>query len=393
MSQIYFLVMGLAHMISDFVPGAMLVIMPYMKSLMNLNYTQATIIFLVIELTSSFAQLMFGSMIDRRNGALWLMPAGILLAISGLAVVGFVNNYYLLLFLVFIIGIGVAAFHPQGSRVTYLLSAKQKQVSAMSIFSIGGTVGMGIAPVIVAWLISSMSLKATPVFLIPGIVMCWALTPVLKKVRTAPQPGNRVNRPDGATRKIEYKTMVMLLLFVIFRSWIYSGVLNFIPLYYIDYLGASTIYGSQLLTSFLISGGIGMLVAGPLADRYGLKKVLLFSTLVSAVFIYLLFSVGGNWAIAFSILAGSSLLCTVGVTIVFGQRVLSNNIGLASSLMQGVGSGLGALGATMLGYVADLSSIVVALRILSILPILALALVFFLPEASSAKSGQPVLEA
>ena len=87
------------------------------------------------------------------------------------------------------------------------------------------------------------------------------------------------------------------------------------------------------------------------------------------------------------------MLCTVGVTIVFGQRVLSNNIGLASSLMQGVGSGLGALGATMLGYVADLSSIVVALRILSILPILALALVFFLPEASSAKSGQPVLEA
>ena len=385
MSWIYFIILSLGHMVTDFVPGSILVIMTHMKNIMNLNYTQTTIIYLIIELTSSFAQPIFGAIIDKKNKIPWLMPVGILLAICAISLVGFISNYHLLLFMIFIAGIGVAAFHPQASKATYLLSEKSQQVSAMSIFSIGGAAGMGIAPILVAWFISIANLKGTLLFLIPGILMILLLSPILAKFKQITDPKEETNSNQEADHiqekgRIKKKTIVFLLIFVILRSWIQAGILNFIPLYYIDYLGESTIYGSKLLTCFLIAGAIGMLIAGPLADRHGLKKVLVYSMLPSIPFTYLLFNIGGHWGVIFSILDGAVLLCTVGVTVVFGQRILSNNIGLASSLMIGVGSGIGAFGATILGYIADVWGIFSSLKILTILPIIALCLVLFLPE-------------
>jgi len=386
MSWVYYMILSFGHLVIDLTPGALLIIMTYMKRIMSLNFTQTTLIFLTVELTSSFFQPIFGMMIDKKK-IHWLLPVAVSLTICSISLVGFIINYYLLLFVIFIAGIGLAAFHPQASKDTYLLSKGKRQASAMSIFSIGGTAGMGIAPVLVAWFFSIAGEKGTLFFLIPGILIVLVLAFSISKIKAMTDESEETNKvreniscPNTQNTK---KSLLFLLAFVILRSWIHVGILNFIPLYYIDYLGESASYGSNLLTLFLVSGGMGMLVAGPLADRFGLKKVLLLSMLLCIPFTYLVFNTSGYWGFVFSILDGMAVVSTFGITVVYAQRILFNRIGLASALMLGVGSGLGAFGATILGGIADLWNIFYSIRMISILPVIGLALVLFLPEVSN----------
>ncbi|NLY91966.1 MAG: MFS transporter [Firmicutes bacterium] len=385
--SLFFIILSLGHLVIDLAPGALLIIMTYMKRIMSLNFTQTTLIFFTVEMTSSFLQPFFGMLIDKKRIP-WLLPVAISLTIGTISFVSFITNYYLLLFLLFIAGIGLAIYHPQASKDTYLLSKGNWQASAMSLFSIGGIAGMGIAPVLVTWFFSLAEEKGTLFFLIPGALMLIILAfkvPGINRLAMANEEihSAKVNRGSQRLDKASYKLILILLAFTILRSWIHAGIMNFIPLYFIDYLGESADYGSTLLTLFLISGSVGLLIAGPVADRFGLRKILLFSMLLCIPFTYLLFNTGGRWGLVFSILNGMAIVSTFGITVVYAQRILSTRIGLASALMLGVSSGLGAFGTVILGGIADRWNIFYSLRVISILPIIGLMLVLSLPEVEA----------
>ncbi len=385
MPWIHYIILSMGHMVTDFAPGSILIIMTHMKEIMELNYTQTTIIFLIIELTSSFMQPIFGMLVDKKK-MMWLIPVAISLSIGAISLVGLIKNYYLLLFIIFLSGIGVAAFHPQASKTTYLISRGSMQASAMSIFSIGGTAGMGIGPILVAWFITMFALKGTLLFLIPGALMIIILIPLLNRIKGIIDE-KEDNSDDFAveeeySEELRVRSLFFLIAFVILRSWIHAGIINFIPLYYIDHLGRSDIYGSRLLTFFLIAGAVGTLIAGPMADRFGFKKMLLYSMIFTLPLTYLLFNTSGYWGLIFAALDGAVLICTFGITVVFGQKLLSNNIGLASGLMIGLGGGVGAIGATILGFIADTWNIYYSLKVIFVLPVVGLVLILLLPNIS-----------
>ena len=248
MLWIYYLLLSLGHMVIDLAPGSLLIIMTYLKSSMSLNFTQTTLIFLTAELTSSFFQPFFGVLIDKKR-VHWLLPAAVFLTIGAISLVGFITNYYLLLFVIFIAGIGLAAYHPEASKDTYLLSKGKMPASAMSIFSIGGTAGMGLAPVLVTYFITKAGQKGTMFFLIPGLLTTLLLAFTLPRIKAFTDPNGETNE---VRKNIGYqstqstrKSLAILLVFVILRSWIHAGILNFIPLYYMDYLGKALVMGAN----------------------------------------------------------------------------------------------------------------------------------------------------
>ena len=67
------------------------------------------------------------------------------------------------------------------------------------------------------------------------------------------------------------------------------------------------------------------------------------------------------------------------ITVVFGQELLPNNVGLASGLTLGFGVGAGGIGAAFLGWVADQWGLPAIFHVMIIFPIVGLLLTFFLP--------------
>ena len=174
--------------------------------------------------------------------------------------------------------------------------------------------------------------------------------------------------------------MTLLIAVIAFRSWTQLGFSTFVPFYYIEVLHGDPRMVGTLLSVFLGAGVVGTLVAGPIADRVGVRRfvvsVFLLATPVAVSFFFV------EGALVFVVLAalGFVLVSTFTVSVVLGQAYLPRNPGMASGLIVGFAIGAGGLGASALGWVADHWGLASALWISALMPLVGFVLALFLPE-------------
>src|SRR6266480_436632 len=335
------------HFATDFSGGALPALLPFYVDKFGLSYTLAAVVMLASAISSSIVQPLFGLWSDRR-GAIWLLPAGVLLAGVGMALAAVAPTYGLVLLFVVVAGLGTAAFHPEGSKFAAFASGGRR-ASAMSLFSIGGNLGYALGPTIATPLVLAFGLKGGLLLALPALVVTMALLRLAGFLKSfAPQSGHAA--PSSDPDRIG--PLLVLLGVIAFRSVAWFGLITFVPLWEVS-IGHSKAHGSHLLSLMLLAGGLGTLAAGPLADRFGRRPVLLVSTAATAPLILVFVVVGGvPGAIALAGV-GISVIATFGVTMVMSQEYLPRHIGMASGLSIGLSIGLGGVGAVALGAVAD----------------------------------------
>src|SRR6185295_6156396 len=96
----------------------------------------------------------------------WLIPGGVLLAGLGVAFSGIAPTYFLIALSMGICGLGVAAFHPEGSRAANYASG-ERRATGMSIFATGGNLGVATGPLVITPLVLSLGLHASLALLLP----------------------------------------------------------------------------------------------------------------------------------------------------------------------------------------------------------------------------------
>ena len=108
-----------------------------------------------------------------------------------------------------------------------------------------------------------------------------------------------------------------------------------------------------MLFAFLMAGTVGTIAGGPLADRFGNKKIILLSLGLSAPLLLLFLLTSGVWPIIFFILIGFTLIISFSMAMVLGQTFMPHNLGMVSGLILGLAFGFGGVGAAVLGFFAD----------------------------------------
>ena len=192
-------VLSSGHLATDFASGAVPALLPFFTVKFDLSYTLTAVLILAALISSSVVQPLFGLWSDRR-GALWLLPAGLALAGGGLGLAAVAPSYPVLLALIFIAGIGIAAFHPEGAKFAVFLSGK-KRASGMSLFNIGGNLGYALGPIIVTplvlWLgLGPGGLLASVPVVIASVAVLGAL-PYLARQRPQHTAGRRDAGGEG----------------------------------------------------------------------------------------------------------------------------------------------------------------------------------------------------
>ena len=145
-------VLSAGHLFTDIGQGSIPALLPFLITRDHLNYASASALVLATTVSSSVIQPIFGHISDRRSLA-WLMPLGPALGGLGVALVGIAPVYGFTFAFVLLGGIGVAAFHPEGSRFANYVSGSRRS-SGMSLFSVGGNIGFALGPVLVTPLCS-----------------------------------------------------------------------------------------------------------------------------------------------------------------------------------------------------------------------------------------------
>jgi MFS transporter, FSR family, fosmidomycin resistance protein len=375
------------HLATDFANGALPALLPFMVDRFDLSYALAGAVMLASATSSSLIQPLFGAWSDRR-GALWLLPTGVAVAGIGIALAAASPSYWLVLLLVVVSGLGVAAFHPEGSKFAAYASG-QRRASGMSLFSIGGNMGYALGPTATTPLVLAFGLTGGLLLALPCLAVAAALLFVVPFLGSfAPEPG----RAREAVGRDQPGALVLLLGVIGFRSVAWFGLITFVPLWEVS-LGSSKAHGSHLLSLMLLAGGVGTLVAGPLADRIGRRPVVIASMLATGPLILVYVLVGGIPGAVALALVGVCVISTFGVTMVMSQEYLPSRIGMASGLAIGLSIGLGGIAAVGLGAIADSVDLRFAMLAAAAAPVAGLVLALMLPSSRSRRklAPEPVL--
>src|SRR5262245_66035764 len=90
----------------------------------------------------------------------------------------------------------------------------------------------------------------------------------------------------------------------------------------------------------LLAGAAGTLVAGPAADRFGRRPILLVSNIIIPPAIAVFILVDGVAGVVSLVVIGAAVVGTFGVTMVMSQEYLLRHIGMASGLVFGLSIGI-----------------------------------------------------
>lgn len=365
----------LAHGVTDLSAGALLVALPFLKAKFALSYAEVSAIALMQNFTSSVSQPLFGYFSDRSPRP-WLMPVGCLL--SGVAMVAslLAPHYYLTLLFTAITGLGMAAFHPEAAKTANRLSGKAKG-KGVSLFAVGGNGGFAIGSLLLATLLYSNVSTGVLFYILPYALLG---IPLIQMTRNLPRPEVKQVGSLKTLRASINWPLLSLLGMVLSRSTVAAGISTFVPLYYVSYLHGSEMYASSLLTVYLATSALGTLFGGAMSDRFGSKRVMLYSILPISILLYL-FPIVGDVG-AFVVLSCASILLSATFTssLVLAQKMMPNNVGMASGLTIGLSVGLGAMGVLALGKVADIWGMPVIFTILACLPVVGFVLTLFVEE-------------
>ena len=381
-------ILSVGHFITDINQGALPALLSYFKEALNLSYTLSGVILLSANLTSSIIQPAFGHLSDRKPMG-WFLPLTPLIACLGIALAGLAPNYSILLLCVMISGVGVASFHPEGFKTAYFFTG-DKKATGMSLFAVGGNLGIAVGPITAFALVSYFGLKGTLGLVLPGILIAvilflnlsWIFSPVKSAHKEAKK---ELKAPLSRNQKISF---FLLISIATVRAWTQLGLATYIPFYYINYLKGNPLYAGKLVSTFLMAGALGTLVGAPLADRWGHKKFLLITMLLSFPLLLLFYNSSGFITFILLGISGMVLISSFAVTTVMAQAILPHHLGMASGMMVGFTISAGGIGVTLLGTVADTWGVPMAIKAVFVMPLIAFGLALLLKYPLTTKTTQ-----
>jgi FSR family fosmidomycin resistance protein-like MFS transporter len=183
-----------------------------------------------------------------------------------------------------------------------------------------------------------------------------------------------------------------ILLMLIFSKYFYlAGITSYYTFYLIQTFHVSVANAQVHLFLFLGAVAAGTMAGGPLGDRFGRKYVIWFSILGILPFTMALPYANLFWTSILSVIIGVVLASAFPAIVVYAQELLPGRVGMISGLFFGFSFGVGGIGAAVLGWLADQTSITFVYKVCAFLPAIGL-LTAFLPNIGGEKKPIPVVD-
>lgn len=373
------------HFTVDMQGGILPVLYPLMASEFNLEYAQVGVVALAYTGASSLSQPGFGYLADRFGSRYFAVLSLIWSAII-IGFIGFAPSFAILMFLAILAGLGSGAYHPQGASNASAAAGDKRRNSALALYTVGGTFGYSLGPILGALAFLALGRHGTIFFLPFGVTVALLMWRQLSLQGLGVVQHHATERAKQVA--IVWRPLLLILSVVMLRSWVFSATVAFIPLWFSEQ-GYSSGFYAVLTTLVLAAGAAGTLFGGVLADRFGQRVILMVSMSLSIPFL-LLFAAFPGWqsllfAPVFAFLADMG----ISVTLVAAQRMLPGRVGVASGFILGVGFVTGGIGVPVTGLLAGWFSLSTALMLNSTLMLVAVVVVLLIPRQALSTASAP----
>jgi MFS transporter, FSR family, fosmidomycin resistance protein len=369
-----------SHMLNDMMQSLAPALYPVFRDQLSLTFFQTGIITFTFQLTASLLQPMIGAALDRRP-APYALPAAMGFTLIGLAALAYAGTYPALLASVALIGVGSAVFHPEASRAARAASGGRYGL-AQSLFQTGGNFGQSLGPLMAALIVVPYGQHSVLAFTVLALIAIVLLTQIARwhaAHRAQRKAAGATARPAPASPAVVRRTMAILVVLVFSKVFYLASLQSYYTFYLIQTFGVSVQTSQVLLFVFLAGVAAGTYAGGPIGDRYGRKFVIWLSIVGVLPFTLLLPHLGLVGTAIDSVCIGLVLSSAFSAIVVYAQELTPGNVGAVAGLFFGLSFGLGGVGAALLGFLADKTSLGFVYNVCAFLPAIGL-LTYFLPD-------------
>lgn len=373
----YSYLMMIAHLCDDLNQGALVAVIPFLVLHNGYSYAEVTALLLASNAASAIIQPLFGWLGDKKPRP-WLMAAGIFLAGIGMAGVGALPNYPLIMASAMLSGIGVAMFHPEGGRLGNLTAGEQKG-KGMSIFAVGGKLGFTFGPLVATAAITLWGLPGTLIFIIPSTLCAAILLSQNKALLSYSNPDKQSS--DDSLYQDNWVGFGFVMGAISCRSIMYYAFLSFIPLFLVYNLGQEEAFASSVISLFALVCAVGTIASGWAGQLLGAKKLIIVSYACVAIEV-VIFAFNGSLTVALILIALLALTCDISYpsAVAMGQSFVPHHLGMASGLSFGVMVCIGGLMTPVFGLIGDYFGLQVVMLCVTAIALLGIIITLFIPK-------------
>jgi len=381
---------SVCHMLNDVIQSLIMAIYPMLKENLAINFHQIGLITFTFQFTASVLQPVVGYFTDRYPTP-YSLVIGMGSSLVGLILIAFATSYLFVLAAAALIGMGSSVFHPESSRVARLASGGRHGL-AQSVFQVGGNFGTALGPLFAAFIVLPygqhtiiwFSLVALIGMVLLAIIGTWyGKTLKLKRVSMAQEREAMAKATHGKVAR----SIAILMALTFSKHFYLVSITSFYIFYLIHTFGISVQNAQLHLFLFLAAVAAGTVIGGPIGDRIGSRRVIWWSILGVLPFTLALPYVGLFWSAVLSVIIGLILASAFPAILVYAQALIPGRVGMVAGLFFGLAFGIAGIGAAVLGWLADVTSIEFVYHICAFLPAIGL-LAAFLPETAKPKRAR-----
>jgi MFS transporter, FSR family, fosmidomycin resistance protein len=364
----------LGHFTVDSYVGVIPILYPLLIGRFQLSLATVGLVSLAYGGMAAISQPPFGLLADRFGTR--FTGVALVWTAASFALIGFVNDFRLLLVLALASGLGSGAFHPLGALDVRAMLPALRRSLGMSIYVTAGTVGVASGPLVGILLFSAFGIQGTGWLVLPGLATGGYL---LWRLRGPAKAAKGTARTGGLAAHVPVFALAAVIAVMMSRSWTVGAFQAFTPTWYEQQGYGPEFYG-PLATTLVLASAAGTIGCGSLADRFG-RRAVIMSTLVLSIPAILLFCLfPGPWAFGSAILIGFLAASTAPLMLLMAQQLMASRAGLASGLVMGLGFVTGAIGVPINGAIADSIGLQRSLLTHVILVIFTIGIAWFLPR-------------
>ena len=379
-------IVSAGHGVTHWVNGIFIVLLPFIAQDLSLTYTTTGSMVTVFFIAAVAVTIISGPVIDISKK---YILAQFLCLISGalalLLLSGATSTLILATAAVFI-GICVSGWHTPSIPYLSLLYNKNRGL-ALSLHTVGASLGDGIAPPIAGLIMLVLSWQQTSLLLaIPVAFMAFYVLRSLPQIRadqdTEDNSTGKYNYWEGLKGLISNKDMLILCILAGLWSMTQNGLVVFLPLYLVGEMQSSPVLVGFALFSIQLGAVFGGPIVGTLSDRVGRRPVVIYSLIISAIVLIIIPLLENVYLfILMSSLAGCSLYSIRPVIHSWTMDISAGQTsGSAISMLFTAQAALTGLIPIIGGLTADVFGLKLVFVLLTLTSILALILSFLMPK-------------
>ena len=213
-------------MVTDIYMPVLPAILPLLIATNGYSYLAAGLLVTAYNITSSFTQPVVGWLSDKK-GLFISVSASLFISALFIALMGVVQNYYLIMAFAVIAALGHACFHPTALSLVSHLCTPANRGRITSYFVVGGNLGYALGPILAGALVWWLGMPGLVFLILPALVMVVLLRHLLPGGITGACEGHA--KPLLPTEKtVSYRPFAILMTASILRAWAVFAAITFL---------------------------------------------------------------------------------------------------------------------------------------------------------------------